>query len=105
MASAGPGQHPSQCRKRASRTAKRSHVTELLNRAAGQLSDEKIEVRLAAIYILKNISATYPDLATPIFELLQAYRREADLKYGDKEPPIEVREIMELVAKRSSRDG
>lgn len=32
--------------------ARRAHVTELFNRAAGQLGDEKLEVRLAAIYVL-----------------------------------------------------
>lgn len=85
--------------------AKRAHVTELLNRAAGQLSDEKIEVRLAAIYILKDIATSFPDLANPIFEVLQAYLREADIDYGDDEPPIEVREITSLVSRRSRESG
>lgn len=83
--------------------ARRAHVTELLNRAAGQLSDAKIEVRLAAIYILKDIAATFPDLADPVFEVLQAYLRERGIEYGDEEPPIEVREIADLVNRRSYR--
>lgn len=85
--------------------ARRAHVTELLNRAAGQLSDDKIEVRLAAIYILKDIAATFPDLADPVFELLQAYLREANIAYGEDEPPIEVREITALVARRSMNNA
>jgi hypothetical protein len=53
--------------------ARRAHVTELLNRAVGQLSDQKLEVRLAAVYILREVANDFPDLSNPIFELLQAY--------------------------------
>ena len=34
--------------------ARRAHVTELFNRAAGQLRDPKLEVRLAAVYVLRG---------------------------------------------------
>lgn len=85
--------------------ARRAHVTELLNRAASQLSDEKIEVRLAAIYILKDIARSFPDLADPVFELLQAYLREANYNYGDEAPPLEITEITNLVRRRSKASG
>src|SRR3979490_2471594 len=53
--------------------ARRAHVTELFNRAVGQLSDSKLEVRLAAVYILREVANDFPDLSDPIFQLLQAY--------------------------------
>jgi hypothetical protein len=80
--------------------ARRSHVTELFNRAVGQLSDPKLEVRLAAVYILREVANDFPDLSDPVFELLQAYLRAGDIDYGDEAPPIDVREIMKLLRER-----
>ena len=77
--------------------AGRAHVTELFNRAVGQLSDPKLEVRLAAVYILREVANDFPDLSNPIFQLLQAYLRAGDIDYGDEEPPIDVREIIKLL--------
>jgi hypothetical protein len=77
--------------------ARRAHVTELFNRAVGQLGDPKLEVRLAAVYILREVANDFPDLSNPIFELLQAYLRAGDIDYGDEEPPIDVREIIKLL--------
>lgn len=78
--------------------ARRAHVTELFNRAAGQLADDKLEVRLAAIYVLREIGRDFPDLANPIFELLQNHleAREA-AGYGEDEPPIDVRAILDAL--------
>jgi hypothetical protein len=36
--------------------ARRGHVAELFNRAVGQLTDAKLEVRLGAIYTLRQIA-------------------------------------------------
>jgi hypothetical protein len=77
--------------------ARRAHVTELFNRAVGQLSDPKLEVRLAAVYILREVANDFPDLSNPIFQLLQAYLRAGDIDYGDEEPPIDVQEIIKLL--------
>jgi hypothetical protein len=38
--------------------ARRAHVTELFNRAVGQLRDPNLEVRLAAIYVLREVAMT-----------------------------------------------
>src|SRR5215468_3199258 len=62
--------------------ARRTHVTELFNRAVGQLRDPKLEVRLAAIYVLREVARDFPDFSDPIFELLQAYLRAGDIDYG-----------------------
>ena len=77
--------------------ARRAHVTELFNRAAGQLRDPKLEIRLAAVYVLREVARDFPDLSNPIFELLQAYLRASDIDYGDEQPPIDVQEIMKVL--------
>ncbi len=82
--------------------ARRAHVTELFNRAAGQLADERLEVRLAAIYVLREVGRDFPDLANPVFELLQAHLRQQRTDYGEDEPPIDVRAIIEALRVGSS---
>ncbi len=82
--------------------SRRNHVDELFNRAVGQLTDEKQEIRLGAIYTLRQISHDFPDLASAVFELFNAFIRENKLNYGDKEPPVDVREIIEILKKQKS---
>ena len=77
--------------------ARRAHVTELFNRAIGQLRDRSLEVRLAAIYVLRELARDFPDLSHPIFEVLQAYLRSGEIDYGDEEPPIDIQEIIRLL--------
>ncbi len=74
--------------------ASRGHVAELFNRAVGQLADAKLEVRLGAIYTLRQIARDFPDLAEPTWELLSSFLRESPEKYEGTEPPIDVREIV-----------
>jgi hypothetical protein len=80
--------------------ARRSHVTELFNRAVGQLSEPKLEVRLAAVYILREVANDFPDLSDPVLQLLQAYLRAGDIDYGDDPPPIDVQEIVKILRDR-----
>lgn len=80
--------------------ARRAHVTELFNRAAGQLIDERLEVRLAAIYVLREVGRDFPDLANPVFELLQAHLRERRSAYQEEEPPVDVRAIVQTLRMR-----
>jgi hypothetical protein len=80
--------------------ARRDHVAELFNRAVGQLTHEKLEIRLGAIYTLRQIARDFPDLAEPTYELLTTYLRESGKNYGDAEPPIDVREIMKTLRNR-----
>lgn len=80
--------------------ARRTHVTELFNRAAGQLRDANLEVRLAAIYVLREVAKDFPEFSDPIFELLQGYLRASDVDYGDAEPPIDIQEIVEMLRTR-----
>ena len=80
--------------------ARRAHVTELFNRAVGQLRDPNLEVRLAAIYVRREVAKDFPDLSNPVFELLQAYLRAGGIDYGDDDPPIDVREIVKILRSR-----
>ena len=75
-------------------------MTELFNRAVGQLRDPNLEVRLAAIYVLREVAKDFPDLSNPVFELLQAYLRAGNIDYGDDEPPIDIREIVRVLRSR-----
>ena len=77
--------------------ARRDHVAELFNRAVGQLTDDKIEIRLAAVYTLRQIARDFPDLSEPTFELLSTYLTERAGDYGDREPPVDVREIVNTI--------
>jgi hypothetical protein len=80
--------------------ARRDHVAELFNRAVGQLTDGKLEIRLGAVYTLRQISRDFPDLSDPTVELLSTYLRESGKDYGDSEPPVDIREIMKIIRDR-----
>jgi hypothetical protein len=80
--------------------ARRAHVTELFIKAAGQLRDQNLEVRLAAIYVLREAAKGFPDLADPVFDLLQAYLRHKGDEYEDEVPPVDVSEILKILASR-----
>jgi hypothetical protein len=64
--------------------ARRDHVAELFNRAVGQLDDEKLQVRLGAIYMLGQISRDFPDLTDAVSDLLSVYARQSALDYGER---------------------
>ncbi|MGL4441546.1 MAG: hypothetical protein ACRCUE_20025 [Bosea sp. (in: a-proteobacteria)] len=81
--------------------ARREHVAELFNQAVGQLSDEKLEVRLAAVYTLREVSADFPDLTRAVVELLTTYLREKRTDYGEEQPPVDIQEIMAVILARS----
>jgi hypothetical protein len=84
---------------------RRAHVYELFNRAVGQLSDQRLEVRLGAIYVLREIGRDFPDLANPVFELLSAHLRDRVQHYGEGEPPIDVQEIIATLRMRIAKDA
>jgi hypothetical protein len=79
--------------------ARRDHVADLFNRAVGQLDDPKLQVRLGAIYTLRQIAQDFPDLAGAVLELLNVYMRENAVDYGDAAVPADVQEIMHILTK------
>jgi hypothetical protein len=76
--------------------ARRDHVAELFNRAVGQLDDPKLQVRLGAIYTLRQISRDFPDLTRPIYAVLNVYVRESTRDKIGEEPSVDIREIMKI---------
>jgi predicted secreted protein len=78
--------------------ARRDHITELFNRAVGQLGDEKLEVRLGAIYTLRAICEDqgFKAYTTPIMETLSALVRERAAPEND-DVTIDVKAIVELL--------
>ena len=83
--------------------ARRDHVAELFNRAVGQLNDENLQTRLAALYTLRQIAEDFPDLTGAVFELLSVSAKDGLPNYGDDEPPPDVRLLMEILAGLSGR--
>ncbi|MGL5115146.1 MAG: hypothetical protein ACRC7C_07460, partial [Beijerinckiaceae bacterium] len=80
--------------------SRRDHVAELFNKAVEQLINERLEVRLGAIFTLRQIANDFPDLAGPTFQLLNAYLRQHARDYGDEAPPADISEIMETLKER-----
>jgi hypothetical protein len=77
--------------------AQRVHVSELFNRAVGQLADKKLEVRLGAILTFEQICREYPDRSGLVIRLLTTYLQKNAVKYGDKKPPSDVQAIMDIL--------
>lgn len=77
--------------------ARRDHITELFNRAVGQLGDEKLEVRLGAIHTLRSIcdDRTYQPYTKPVIQTLSAYVRRKSVELAGSEMSEDVAAIME----------
>ena len=80
-------------------------VAELFQQAVGQLGDEKLEVRLFAIYSLRRISEDHPDYKRAIIELLTAFVRTNSNKWGDSVPPLDVLEIFKILELNLASDS
>ncbi|WP_349360566.1 hypothetical protein [Stappia sp.] len=88
---------------RQSELARRGHVSELFNRAVGQLGDDRLEIRLGAIFTLRQLCFDFDDLAEPVIQLLTAYIRDRQNDYGDEPPPVDVQEIAAILRDLSER--
>jgi hypothetical protein len=78
-------------------TASRKHAGELFQQSVGQLRDEKLEIRLLAIYNLRQLLNAYPEYTRAVIEVLTAYVRENSQRWGDGEPPLDIREIFKFL--------
>lgn len=88
-----------------SRLARRDHITEIFNRSVGQLGDEKLEVRLGAIYTLRAICEEDAFLAYtwPVVQTLSAYIRGKSTGLVDGEMPEDVAAIAEWLHAKAGR--
>jgi hypothetical protein len=78
--------------------SRRNHVTELFNRAVGQLKDEKLEIRLGAILTLGQVCTDFRDLSGPVIQLLTTYLQQENVDYGEIAAPADIREIIRIIA-------
>jgi hypothetical protein len=73
-------------------------ATEIFTQAVSQLRDDKLEVRLAAIYTLRKLVTVFPEDRGMVIALLAEHLRDNPRRWGDAEiPPADVREIMQLL--------
>ncbi len=79
----------------------RKLVSELFKDAVDQLPNEKLEKKLFAIHTLAQIAAGNSDDQKAVIELLTAYVRNNEHKWGDSEPPKDIQVIMNLIASSS----
>ena len=79
--------------------ARRAHVAELFNQSVGQLGEDKLEIRLGAIYTLRQISRDFPDLTEAVFELLSVYVRENSKTELDSDR-IDIFEIVNVLREK-----
>src|ERR1700732_1095977 len=78
--------------------SRRNRVTELFNRAVGQLKDEKLEIRLGAILTLGQICTDFRDLSGPVIQLLSTYLQQENVDYGEIDAPADIGEIIRIIA-------
>lgn len=78
-------------------TASRKHAGELFQQSVSQLRDEKLEIRLLAIYNLRQLLHAYPEYTRAVIELLTAYVRDNPQQWGDADPPLDIREIFKFL--------
>jgi hypothetical protein len=78
--------------------SRRNHVTELFNRAVGQLKDEKLEIRLGAILTLGQVCTDFRDLSGPVIQLLTTYLKQEKVDYGEIDAPADIGEIIRIIA-------
>ena len=86
--------------------SRREHVAKIFSSSVELLDNEKLHVRLGAIFALREVVEAYPELSRPTVDLLTAYLTTVD--YGDDDPPADVAEIMSVVIPQNrpqSSDG
>jgi hypothetical protein len=81
---------------------RRKLVGDLFLQAVGQLRDDKLEVRLFAVYTLRRIADDEVDYRGAVMELLTAYLRDNQKTHGNDEPHLDIEEIMKIVVPQVS---
>lgn len=85
--------------------ARRDHITELFIRAVGQLGDDKLEVRLGAIFTLLAIcdDRKYQPYTGPVIQTLSAYVRGKGLDDAGDGMSEDVKVIANWLHSKTSR--
>lgn len=82
---------------------RKKQASDLFNQALDQLRHEKVEVRLGAIYSLRQIASESSDDWGIVSGILTAYIRDNPIRWQeDEEPPADVREILGILGSSRS---
>lgn len=76
---------------------RRDHASELFNRAVGQLSHERLEVRLGAIYTLNRLGLDFPDMSFPVILILQAFVADRSRKVEPEEEALDLEQAVRIL--------
>lgn len=85
--------------------SRRAHVSDIFNRAASQLGDDRLIIRMAGVFTLKEVAIAFPDLSEPVYELLQAYVRDYNEKHDESDDgdPADIDACMEILLGRLTK--
>ena len=84
---------------------RRQQATDIFVQAVGQLSDDKLEVRLAAIYTLRKLVDEFPEDRAMVVALLAEHLRDNPRRWAETdEPPADIREITRLLIGSTLKD-
>ena len=72
-------------------------VTDLIAQAVGQLRDEKLEMRLLAVYTLRRIAVEHANYKQDVIEVLGACVRDNAARDADGDPPLDIQEILQFL--------
>lgn len=81
------------------RTADRTFATSIFSQAVGQLGDEKLEIRLGAIYTLRQLKDDYAEFSRPVMMVLATYVRQRTATNPDAAKEDDIREILDLLGR------
>ncbi|MEO0497712.1 MAG: hypothetical protein AAF141_10130 [Pseudomonadota bacterium] len=85
--------------------AQRNLSHRLFRDATNDLGAENLEVRVAALFVLDNLSADYPLMDYAAIQVISAYLRRRDQTYDSQNPPIDVVTATSIIEERLTLDG
>lgn len=78
--------------------ARRAHTTEVFKDAVEQLNNDRVEIRLGAIFTLTQISDDFPEFRHYVFQLLMTCVKEwTDGSDAGENPPRDVVEMVKFI--------
>ena len=84
---------------------RRKQATDIFLQAVGQLRDDKLEVRLAAIYTLRKLVDEFPEDRAMVVALLAEHLRDNPRRWPETDdPPADIREITRLLIGSTQKD-
>lgn len=84
--------------------ARRGHITEVFNEAVGQLGNEKLEIRLGAIFTLQRVSSDFPEFRHYVVQVFTAYVRQQTFgKEPGMTPSSDIIEIVRFLTESLGR--